>query len=51
MWFVSYFAHGERHACIGFDTEEEAFLDVEWLKSKCPPQHRPWERVEPAHVT
>lgn len=35
-WLLTYLVHGERHAVIGFDTEEEALRDLTWLKSRCP---------------
>lgn len=35
-WQVTYLMHGERHACIGFDTEAEARRDVEYLMSRGP---------------
>ncbi|MEV5535759.1 hypothetical protein AB0L13_02780 [Saccharopolyspora shandongensis] len=47
-WRVSYFVHGELHARIGFDTEDEAHHNIEWLKTECPP-HQSWHQFDPPH--
>ncbi|MGW1680003.1 hypothetical protein [Saccharopolyspora sp. NPDC002376] len=44
-WLVTYLAHGEPHARIGFDTEEEAHGDIRWLMSILPADVAPWERL------
>lgn len=41
-WHVTFWVHGERHACIGFTTREEAFGDVDWLKRQVPEHIGPW---------
>ncbi|MGW3468569.1 hypothetical protein ACWDKQ_08860 [Saccharopolyspora sp. NPDC000995] len=35
-WQVIYLMHGERHACIGFESEADARRDVEYLMNRGP---------------
>ncbi|WP_223840155.1 hypothetical protein [Saccharopolyspora pogona] len=35
-WQVTYLMHGERHACIGFESEADARRDVEHLMTRGP---------------
>ncbi|MEV5535774.1 hypothetical protein AB0L13_02865 [Saccharopolyspora shandongensis] len=44
-WHVTYFAHGEPHALIGFDSESEARDNVEHLMSACPHEVLPWHEI------
>jgi hypothetical protein len=41
-WVLTYFEHGEVHARIGFDTEEDARGDLGWLMSRLPAAYQPW---------
>ena len=41
-WRLSYFEHGEVHARVGFETEEDARGDIGWLMGKIPPECHPW---------
>ena len=47
-WLLTYRVHGERHARIGFDTENEALRNVRWLKDRCPDGPDAWVLVEGA---
>ena len=41
-WLVTYWEHGEQHACIGFDDEAEARDDVDWLRQVAPVNPDEW---------
>lgn len=43
-WFITFLKDGERHACIGCETEHEAYAEIEWLKAQCPLKDLPWAR-------
>lgn len=45
-WLLTYLVHGERHARIGFDNENEALRNVRWLKDQCPDGPDAWAIVE-----
>ncbi|TDD39608.1 hypothetical protein [Saccharopolyspora elongata] len=44
-WHVTYLVHGERHARIGFDTEDEALRNIAWLKTQYPEGASAWIAV------
>lgn len=44
-WLLTYLVHGERHAHIGCETEDEALQNVAWLKTQCPDGTGAWVTV------
>lgn len=46
-WLLHYFVYGERHALIGFDTEEEARRELAWLKTRFSMPSESWVETVP----